>query len=140
MTENGSLLNRIHQYIESGALTLPVFNEAAAKLQTDAILLYTLATEFSDNEVIAPLTTLSLGLAPNKRYKIHAVASAVLMDTKTGYIYGALEEGDARAGLTIGWGSSQAIEAGRKKAERAAYDKLLASFGPFWGRIYTRFR
>ncbi len=114
--------------------------EAAAKLQTDAILLYTLATEFSDHEVIAPLTTLSLGLAPNKRYKIRSTASAILMDTKTGYIYGALEEGDDRAGLTIGWGSAQAIEAARKKAERAAYEKLLASFTPFWNRIYGRFR
>lgn len=113
--------------------------EAAAKLQTDAILIYTIATEFSDNEVIAPLTTLTLGLAPNNRYKINSTASAILMDTKTGYIYGALEEGDSRAGLTIAWGSSSAIDAARKKAERAAYDKLLASFNPFWTRIYNRF-
>jgi hypothetical protein len=113
--------------------------ESAAKLQADAILIYTLATEFSDNDVIAPLTTLTLGLAPNKRYKINSTASAILMDTKTGYIYGALEEGDSRAGLTIAWGSSNAIDASRKKAERAAFDKLLASFAPFWTRIYNRF-
>jgi hypothetical protein len=114
--------------------------EAAAKLQTEAILIYTIATEFSDNDVIAPLTTLTLGLAPNRRFKINSTASAILMDTKTGYIYGALEEGESRSGLTIAWGSSSAIEAGRKKAERAAFDKLLASFQPFWARIYSRFR
>ena len=113
--------------------------EAAAKLQTEAVLIYTVATEFSDNEVIPPLTTLTLGLAPNKRYKIHSTASAILMDTKTGYIYGALEEGESRSGLTIAWGSSEAIEASRKKAERAAFEKLLASFEPFWTRIYNRF-
>ena len=113
--------------------------EASAKLQADAILIYTLATEFSDKEVIAPLTTLTLGLAPNQRYKIHSTASAILMDTKTGYIYGALEEGDSRSGFTIAWGGSNAIDAARKKAERAAYDKLLASFTPFWNRIYDRF-
>jgi len=113
--------------------------EAAAKLQTDAIVLYTLATEFSDNEVIAPLTTLSLGLMPNKKYKIHAAASAILMDTKTGYIYGALEEGESRSGLTMAWGSNEAIEAARKKAERAAFEKLLTSFEPFWGRVYQRY-
>lgn len=113
--------------------------EAAAKLQTEAILIYTIATEFSDNDVIAPLTTLTLGLAPNKRYKISSTASAILMDTKTGYIYGALEEGESRSGLTIAWGSSSAIDASRKKAERAAFDKLVASFEPFWTRIYNRF-
>jgi hypothetical protein len=41
--------------------------EAAAKLQTDAIIIYTIETEFSDRDVIAPLTTLSLGRAPNKQ-------------------------------------------------------------------------
>ena len=114
--------------------------EAAARLQADAVVIYTLATEFRDNDVIAPLTTLTLGLAPNKRYKITSTASAILMDTKTGYIYGALEEGDSRSGLTIAWGSSNAIDAARRKAERAAYEKLLASFSPFWNRIYHRFR
>jgi hypothetical protein len=113
--------------------------EAAAKLQTDAIVIYTIATEFSDSEVIPPLTTITLGLAPNKRYKINSTASAILMDTKTGCIYGALEETENRSGLTIAWGSSNAIEASRKKAERAAFDKLLASFEPFWNRIYIRF-
>lgn len=114
--------------------------EAAAKLQTDAVLIYTLATEFSDTDVIAPLTTLTLGLAPNKRYKINSTASAILMDTKTGYIYGALEEGELRSGLTIAWGSAGAIESSRRQAERAAYEKLLASFPRFWERIYQRFR
>ncbi|MDB6071919.1 MAG: hypothetical protein JWL81_3090, partial [Verrucomicrobiales bacterium] len=55
--------------------------QAAAKLQADAILIYTLETKFSSNEVIGPLTTLSLGLAPNQQYKISATASAILMDT-----------------------------------------------------------
>lgn len=113
--------------------------EAAAKLQAEAILIYTVATEFSDNDIIPPLTTLSLGLLPNTRYKISATASAILMDTKTGYIYGALEEGDLRSGLTIAWGSSSAIDASRRKAERVAFEKLLASFQPFWGRIHARF-
>ncbi len=114
--------------------------EAAAKLQTDAVVIYTIATDFSDHDVIAPLTTLTLGFAPNTRYKIHSTAAAVVMDTKTGYIYGALEEDDSRSGLTIGWGSSEAIDEARKKAERAALEKLLASFEPFWERIYRRYR
>jgi hypothetical protein len=112
--------------------------EAAAKLQTDAILLYTLDTEFSDHDVIAPLTTLSLGLLPNTHYKISSSAAAVLMDARTGYIYGALEESANRSGLTIAWGSSDAIASARKKAEREALDKLLASFPGFWNRVYPR--
>ena len=114
--------------------------EAAARLQTDAILVYTVATEFRDRDIIAPLTTLTLGLAPNQRYKINSTASAILMDTKTGYVYGALEEGVDRSGWTIAWGSASAIETARHAAERAAFEKLLASFDPFWARVYSRYR
>jgi hypothetical protein len=114
--------------------------EAAAKLHTDAVIVYTVATDFSDSEVIAPLTTLTLGLAPNKHYKINSTASAILMDTKTGYIYGALEEGQSNEGLTMAWGGRDAIEAARKQAERKALEKLLQSFDPFWRRIYGKYR
>lgn len=113
--------------------------EAAAKLQTDAILIYTIDTEFRDNDVIPPLTALSLGFAPNKQYKINSSAAAILMDTKTGYIYGALEENELRSGLTLPLLSSRAMESARKKAERAAFEKMLSSFGPFWNRVYSRY-
>ena len=113
--------------------------EAAAKLQTDAVIVYTIATEFRGNSIIPPLTTLSLGLFPNKQYKINATASAIVMDTRTGYIYGALEETELRSGLTIAWGSNDAIDSARKQAERAAFVKLLASYGPFWERIRARY-
>lgn len=131
-------LNRL--LLPSTLSTDAELREAAAKLHADAVLIYTVATEFHDNEVIPPLTTLSLGLAPNKKYKITSTASAILMDTKTGYIYGALEEGDTRNGFTIAWGSENAVDAARRKAERAAFEKLLASFDPFWKRVYARYR
>jgi hypothetical protein len=113
--------------------------EAAAKLHADAILLYTMETTFFDRDAFAPLTTISLGLAPTKQYKATATAAALLMDTKTGYIYGALEEAGTRSGLSIAWGSESAMENARKQAERSALDKLLQSFEPFWQRIHARF-
>ena len=113
--------------------------EAAAKLQADAILLYTIDTEFRNNEIIPPLTAISLGLLPNNQFKITSTASALLMDTKTGFIYGALEENDLRSGLTVPILSTSALEGTRKKAERAAFEKMTASFEPFWARIYNRY-
>lgn len=111
--------------------------QAAAKLQADAILLYTVATEFRDDDLVPPLTVLSLSLLSTSRYRIQSTASAILMDTKTGYIYGALEEASDKQGVSFIFdGSDEA----RKKAERSAFDKLLASFDPFWRRIHSRFR
>ncbi len=111
--------------------------EAAAKLHADAILIYTLNTEFRSNDVLPPLTALSLGILNTTRYQITATASAILMDTKTGYIYGALEESsDETAGAILFDGSDFA----RQKAERSAFEKLLTSFGPFWKGLYARHR
>lgn len=111
--------------------------EAAAKLQADALLIYTVSTEFRSDAVLPPLTVLSLGLLNLDKYRVNSSASAVLMDTKTGYIYGAIEEGSNKtSGAFIFDGS----DAARKNAEREAYQKMLTSFGPFWQQIYTRYR
>ena len=130
-------LNRL--LLPASASSPADIREAAAKLHTDAILIYTVASETHDNDFIAPLTVATLGLAPNKTYKVSSSASAILMDTRTGYIYGALEQGDTRNGLTMTWGSDTTIDSVRRQAERAAYEKLLASFDPFWKRLYARY-
>ena len=62
------------------------------------------------------------------------------MDTKTGYIYGAIEEIATRKGITMAWGSNGVIESGRRKAEREALDKMLASFPALWSSIHARYR
>lgn len=111
--------------------------EAAAKLQADAILLYTVETEFRDKDVIPPLTVLSLSLLSTKHYRINAVTSAILMDTKTGYIYGALEEESDNQGMSFIFDGS---DGARRKAERSSFEKVLASFAPFWRRIHARYR
>jgi len=110
--------------------------EAAAKLQADAILLYTVDTEFRDKDVIPPLTVLSLSLLTTKHYRIKATMSAILMDTKTGYIYGSLEEASDNQGMRFIFDGS---DGARRNAERSSFEKVLASFDPFWRRIHARF-
>jgi hypothetical protein len=111
--------------------------EAAAKLHADAILLYTVDTEFRDKDVIPPLSVLTLSLLTTKHYRIKATTSAILMDTKTGYIYGALEEASDNQGMSFIFDGS---DGARRKAERASFEKVLSSFAPFWHRIHARFR
>lgn len=114
--------------------------EAAAKLHTDVILIYTVDTTFRDRDIIPPLTTISLGLAPNRRFHVNATAAGILMDTKTGFIYGAIEEGQTASGVTMAWGDRNAIEASRLKTERLAFEKLLVSFESLWPRICERYQ
>lgn len=113
--------------------------EAAAKLQTDAILIYTFDTVVESSQAFPPLTLLSLGLLTNTKFKINSSASAILMDTKTGYIYGAIEENSTRSGVSVPVVTPGLLDAARKQSEREAFDKLLVSFEPFWTRVYKRF-
>jgi hypothetical protein len=106
--------------------------EAAARVHADAVLIVAIQTHATDGRILAPLTELSLGLFPNKRYELIATALAALVDTRTGYLYGTLEKSRARGGLTMVWGSDDVIARARNAAERDALEKLVAEFPSFW--------
>ena len=109
-----------------------VMREAAARMHSDAVLIVATETQATDGKIIAPLTELSLGLFPNKRYELVCTALAALVDTRTGYVYGALEESRSRTGLTMAWGSDDVMHRARTRTEREALEKLIAAFPPFW--------
>ena len=114
--------------------------EAAAKLHADAVLIIANESQLTDGDLVAPLTALSLGLFPNKRYELISTAFAALVDTRTGYIYGTNEKSRARTGLTMSWGSDDVIRRARSKAEREAMEKLFADFPAFWRGIVAAHR
>jgi hypothetical protein len=114
--------------------------EAAAKLHADAVLILSTETQATDGNFIAPLTTLSLGLLPNKRYELISTALAALVDTRTGYIYGTIEKSRSRSGLTMTWGSDDVIRRVRAKVEREAMEKLFADFPAFWRGVVDSHR
>src|SRR5258708_22888180 len=52
---------------------------AAAQLHADMLLVYTLDTTFSKNDLAEPLTLITLGISPNQKASIVSTASAVLV-------------------------------------------------------------
>ena len=115
--------------------------EAAAKLHADAVLIIATETQATDGRIIEPLTELSLGLLPNKRYELISTAFAALVDVRTGYVYGTDEKSRAKSGITMAWGSDDVIRRARSKAERDAMEKLFADFPAFWrGVVATHHR
>ena len=115
--------------------------EAAAKMHADAVLIVAIETQATDGSIIAPLTGLSLGLLPNRRYELISTAFAALVDTRTGYIYGTNEKSRARSGITMSWGGDDVIRRARSKVEREAMEKLFADFPSFWrGVVATHHR
>ena len=106
--------------------------QAAAALHADMILVYTFDTDFFIDDALRPLTVVTLGLSPNKQVRVSTTASAILMDVRTGYVYGACESTARRKQLASTWTSRDAVDRSRRKTERQAFEDLLDQFEKLW--------
>ena len=113
--------------------------EAAAKLQADMLLIYTLDTTFTTEDKAAPLSVISLGLSPNQQVRVNCTASAVLMDTRNGYVYGLAEASDQKNQMTNTWQSDVAVDETRRATESAAFDKLVGDLETTWKGVVARY-
>jgi hypothetical protein len=109
--------------------------QAAATLRADMLLVYTLDTTFRVQDKLAPLSVVTLGLSPNQQAQVVCTASAVLMDTRNGYIYGVAEATDRGTQLTSAWTSSSAVDDARKRTETGAFEKLVGELERTWAGV-----
>lgn len=112
--------------------------EAAARLQADMVLLYTFDTSFHDNDASVALNVITLGLSPTRRVFVRVAASALLIDTRTGFIYAALEANEKRQVTTNAWESREAADRARRDAEKAAFKALVGELEKDWPQILER--
>ncbi len=132
-------LPEIEQVVPLNRLLLPEkletdmdLRRAAATLHADMILIYTFDTDFVIDDALRPLTVVTLGLSPNKLVRVSTTASAVLLDVRTGYVYGACESTARRKQLANAWTSRDAVDHSRRKTEREAFEQLLTDFEKLW--------
>ncbi|HSU68642.1 MAG TPA: hypothetical protein VLJ39_17305 [Tepidisphaeraceae bacterium] len=109
--------------------------QAAASLHADMLLVYTLDTTFNVEDVAAPLTVVSLGLSPNQVAHVGCTASAVLLDTRNGYVYGLAEATERQSQLASGWTNEAAVDQTRRRVEAKAFEKLVTGFETSWPSI-----
>jgi hypothetical protein len=112
--------------------------EAAARLKADLLILYTFDTSFHKNEASMALNIVSLGLSPTRRLYVNVSASALILDTRTGFIYGALESIEKQALTTNAWETKQSADRARRAAERAAFQKLVSALEKDWPLVVER--
>lgn len=109
--------------------------QAAAALHADVLLVYTLDTTFDVQDKVAPLTTLTLGLSPTENASAVCTASAVLLDTHNGFVYGVAEATDKSSQIASAWTSGAAVDDTRKRTEAAAFEKLVGELEKTWGGV-----
>jgi hypothetical protein len=81
---------------------------------------------------------ITLGLSPTRKIYINVTASALIIDTRTGFIYAALEANEKKDVLSNAWESSESADRARRKAEAAAFKALVAEFEKTWPQIVER--
>jgi hypothetical protein len=113
--------------------------EAAATVQADMVLVYTFDTVFGNEKKIAPLGLITLGLFPDREARVTSTASAVLLDTRNGYVYGLAEATGKDNRIANAWTSKSAVDASRRTAEKAAFEGLVGEVETMWRGVVERF-
>jgi hypothetical protein len=111
----------------------------AAKLHADMLLIYTLDTTFSDVSHASPLTIVTLGIGPTKRMRVMCTASAALMDTRSGYVYGLAEATKDHEELQNAWKTDDEIDQARRDVEGRAFAALVGDLQKTWDSVVREY-
>ena len=112
---------------------------AAARRDAELTLVYTIDTRIHVGDVSSPLDTITLGFLPHKKAHVTTTASAVLLDTRTGYVYAVTEHAARHNQWANTWTTEAAVEQSRLKTERDAFDGLVTEFEGVWPSVVNRY-
>jgi hypothetical protein len=111
---------------------------AASRVQADLIFLYTFDTSFFDADLAKPLTVITLGLSPTRKISAVTTSSALLIDTRAGYIYSAYEATERAETFSTSWGTRDSADEARRKNEHAAFKRLIDDVVTTWPKVLER--
>ena len=119
--------------VPANAATIRDLRAPAAMLHADLLLVYSVDTVFTvEGKSLGPLSMISLGLIPNKKAHVTTTVAGVLVDVRSGYIYGTTEATAKEEQRATIWSTERAIESSRMRAEQAAFDDFVGEFGNLW--------
>ncbi len=113
--------------------------QAAGMVHADMLMVYTFDTTFHDDENAMPLSVVTLGLSPTKSVRVATTASAVVMDTRTGYLYGLAETTVKRNKLTSAWSLNDTMQEAQKNNEKEAFVLLIGELEKTWAGIVNQY-
>lgn len=112
---------------------------AAAQLRADVLLIYTIDTRFrTETTELGPLQTVALGFLPSKKAVVTTTCAFMIVDVRTGFVYGTGESTASEDQRSNVWGSANAIEAARLRAEQRAFEQGLGEIETLWAAVVAR--
>jgi hypothetical protein len=112
---------------------------AAARVQADILVIYTFDTQFYVKDFAGPVTVVTLGLSPNKKAYVTTTSSAILLDTRSGYVYGGAEATAKSSQLANGWTSEDAVDDTRLRTEKESFEKMVADLEKTWPNVVKQY-
>jgi hypothetical protein len=139
-------LQMVHGVAPLSRLVLPAslqtdyeLRQAAAKMHADMLLIYTLDTTFRDTNRTTPLSIVTLGATSIKRMRILCTASAAVLDTRSGYVYGLAEATESHEELQNALKREVEIDSARRAVEAKAFGELLDALEKTWGGVVREY-
>lgn len=108
---------------------------AARSVHADLLLLYTIGTDTNTDDVAPPVGLVTLGLFPTRVASTTSTASAVLLDSATGYVYATVESTADADQLANGWTTDEAREDAKARSERRAFAGLVSEVERVWPMV-----
>ncbi|TLU61990.1 hypothetical protein FE810_13105 [Thalassotalea litorea] len=106
---------------------------AAAKLKTDMLLIYSVDTSFHiEGTSLGPLSLITLGFIPNEQVWVTSTTSGILVDVRTGFVYGVAEATAREDQHTTIWNSKNTIDEARLISERASFKAFIDEYRGLW--------
>ncbi len=114
---------------------------AAAKLQTDILLVYTIDTLFRvQGRAYRPQSSIPLKGTPDADAYVASTATVLFTDVRTGFTFGEASATGKASGLAEAWGSGKAVDKKRLEAETLAFTALFAESEKTWAGIAQRYQ
>ncbi|MDX1509469.1 MAG: hypothetical protein R3358_14375 [Woeseiaceae bacterium] len=116
-----------------GATSIDELRRPAAQLRADLLLIYSVDTKFFlGGSALGPFSVFTLGLLPDQKARVNATVSGVLVDVRTGYVYGVAEATAQEEQNTNAWRSRDVTDRVRLAAETAAFTEFTDEFRLLW--------
>ena len=111
----------------------------AAGLHADVLLVYTLDTDEELDYENPLFSLLSAGLLPLHEIEVSTTASAVLLDTRTGYCYGLAESTASRNPRSSFWTYAEKMDDTRQATEEEAFAGLVEDLTETWYAVVSSY-
>ena len=108
----------------------------AARLKADLLLVYSIDSTFVvDGKPMGPLSAISLGFIKNREAHVTSTVAGVLIDVRSGFVYGTTEATERESKQASIWSTRLAVDSARIAAEQRAFDAFIDSFGELWAEV-----